>query len=113
MIVQFPKKAPREGEIFDFYADPSHGWLHVPWTVFRDNNINPFIFSNHSYADELGAYLEEDVDLGVFEKLFVSKTGKRITFHDIADDVGLVRSKQSLTKFLVQWSQRKGEEGWK
>jgi len=113
MIIQFPKKELPKGEIFDFYADQSHGWLHVPWTVLLDLKINPYLFSNFSYADETGAFLEEDLDLLRFENLFRAKTGKRIVFHDVTDDQGFVRSKLALHKFLTLWSHMKGEEKWK
>jgi hypothetical protein len=70
-------------ELFDFYSDPACGWVHVPWTTFAQYYIDPAMFSNHSYADAFGAYLEEDYDLPRFIEIFESASAKRVVFNDI------------------------------
>lgn len=51
--------------IFNFYSDPSHGWLKVPlrWLVKLDI---AGIISSCSYFREGFVYLEEDDDLSKF-----------------------------------------------
>lgn len=53
---------------FDFYSDPSHGWLKVPIAVVREHlgvrwrsEFTPFSYERGEYV-----YLEEDCDLGKF-----------------------------------------------
>jgi hypothetical protein len=53
---------------FDFYSDPSHGWLKVPIAVLREHlgarwrsEFSPFSYERSEYV-----YLEEDCDLGWF-----------------------------------------------
>jgi len=70
-------------ELFDFHSDPACGWILVPWTTFAEHHIDPNMFSNHSYADAFGAYLEEDHDLPRFLYEFESGCGKRVAFNDI------------------------------
>lgn len=86
-------------QVFDFYSDPSHGWVHVPWSVLKRLSISPYNFSDYSYADIEGVYLEEDEDFPRFEEIFLSKTRKRVALFD-QDNDGEIRSKLSVRRFL-------------
>ena len=70
-------------ELFDFHSDPAHGWALVPWATFAEHHIDPAMFSNYSYADAFGAYLEEDSDLTKFIEIFETASAKRVAFNDI------------------------------
>lgn len=48
-----------------FHNDPGHGWLEVPLTDLATLGIKGEI-SPFSYQDERNAYLEEDLDAGVY-----------------------------------------------
>ncbi len=48
-----------------FHTDPAHGWLEVPLQDLTTLGVADDI-SACSYQDETNAYLEEDVDAGVF-----------------------------------------------
>ena len=50
---------------FDFYSDPSHGWLKVPAKLLQEMKIAHMI-SRYSYTRGPWVYLEEDCDLGHF-----------------------------------------------
>lgn len=57
--------------MYKFIVDPGHGWLKVPL-----NEIHGLKFSSYSFRDNKYAYLEEDVDAGIF----ISARG--LTEHD-------------------------------
>jgi len=101
MLMTEAANGNRVPHIFDFFSDPAHGWVRVPWTVFHDLSINPDMFSVFSYADADGAYLEEDEDFPKFEAIFLAKINKRAVFHDHIDDYSTVRSKPSIKDFLT------------
>lgn len=90
------------GELFTFYSDPTGGWLFVPWKTLHAARVSPSEFSELSYADMDGAYLDEVVDFVLFEILFTQRMHKRIVMHDVMEDVSLVRSKKPLTEFEWQ-----------
>ena len=48
-----------------YHTDPGHGWLEVPRNDLTTLGIAHDI-SACSYQDEMNAYLEEDVDAGVY-----------------------------------------------
>lgn len=50
---------------FNFYADPSHGWVKVPLKTLQKLNIDQSI-SSFSYIHNTDVYLEEDNDLVTF-----------------------------------------------
>lgn len=51
--------------IFHFYADPAHGWLKVNKKQLVDLGIQEKV-SRYSYQNGEWAYLEEDLDAGIF-----------------------------------------------
>ena len=53
---------------FDFYSDPSHGWLKVSKAVLRENIGARWrsVFTPFSYERGDFVYLEEDCDLTRF-----------------------------------------------
>ena len=48
-----------------FHNDPNHNWLEVPLNDLTTFGVGDEI-SSRSYQDEANAYLEEDVDAGVY-----------------------------------------------
>jgi hypothetical protein len=54
-------------KVYDFYADPGHGWLKVKLSELVKLNILHEI-SQYSYIRKDDVYLEEDCDLSVFMK---------------------------------------------
>ena len=48
-----------------FHSDPGHAWLEVPKDLLKELDIEQSITSC-SYMDSHNAYLEEDLDAGVF-----------------------------------------------
>lgn len=61
---------------FNFYSDPSHGWVKVPESLLKELGIQKQI-SSHSYYRNKFVYLEEDCDFGKFCKAMKEK--KQIT----------------------------------
>jgi hypothetical protein len=61
---------------FEFYSDPSHGWLKVPKTLLIVLGIADKI-TGYSYMRGEYAYLEEDSDASTFSTAWESKTGKK------------------------------------
>ena len=57
---------------YNFYSDPSHGWLRVPMAHVDELGIRDRI-SAYSYKNGKWAYLEEDCDYRVFEEAFKEK----------------------------------------
>lgn len=51
--------------VYDFYSDPSHGWLKVAREELETLGILDKI-SAYSYQRDNFVYLEEDLDAGVF-----------------------------------------------
>lgn len=49
---------------FNYYTDPSHGWVKVPNKLIEELNLTQRI-SRYSYYRNGYAYLEEDCDAGV------------------------------------------------
>lgn len=88
--------------VFTFHSDPGHGWLFVPWAVIHDLKIDTDVFTEFSYVDEKGMYLEEDVDGPLFEQIYTAATGKRIAFQDEASfEYSEIRDKQRHMKRAV------------
>lgn len=48
---------------FNFYSDPGHAWLRVPLALLAELGVSPSEFSYHSNGF---AFLEEDLDAGLF-----------------------------------------------
>ena len=67
-------------KIFDFYADPGHGWLKVPKSLLVDLGITGKI-SSHSYQRRDYIYLEEDGDLSLFIKA-MRESGVEVRFRE-------------------------------
>lgn len=51
--------------VYDFYSDPSHGWLEVERAELEKLGVLGKV-SGYSYQYGNFVYLEEDVDAGVF-----------------------------------------------
>ena len=89
----------RMSELFTFYSDMRGGWLFVPWKRLHDIRFDISTLSDRSYADADGAYLEEDVDMPLFEILFNERAKRRIVLNDIDEHVSSVRTKDVLHDF--------------
>ena len=55
---------------FNYYQDPAHGWVKVPVKLLQKLNIANEI-SSFSYFRGDYAYLEEDLDVSLFDKSMV------------------------------------------
>ncbi len=70
--------------VYQKYDDAAHGWLKVPVKDLIELNIRRTI-SNYSYLSPGGgyAYLEEDMDLGIFFRAYVTEYGTepKIKYH--------------------------------
>jgi hypothetical protein len=77
-----------EHQVFDFHADPGHGWLTVDMEQLKRLGIADKI-SAYSYVsrDRRLAYLEEDCDAGRFlEALKATGTAYQIKSHHSNSD---------------------------
>lgn len=63
-------------KVFNFYADPGHGWMAVKKQQLVELGIASKI-SPYSYQLGDTAYLEEDGDLDLFFEAFKTKTGEK------------------------------------
>ncbi len=62
---------------FEFYSDPSHGWLRVARSELADLGLVARDFSSYSYISFCGlhVYLEEDCDAPKFFRIYEAKHG--------------------------------------
>lgn len=63
-----------------FHTDPNHGWLEVPLGDLTTLGVADNI-SAYSYQDKTNAYLEEDVDAGVYLRA-AGEVGWSVTTED-------------------------------
>jgi len=63
-------------KVFNFYADPGHGWMAVKKQQLAELGIAAQI-TPYSYQRGDTAYLEEDSDLDRFFEAFIKKTGEK------------------------------------
>jgi proteasome assembly chaperone (PAC2) family protein len=61
---------------FNFYGDPGHGWVKVPYSLIKKLGIEKKI-SFYSYYRKGNVYLEEDCDFRTFHNAMQEK--KQIT----------------------------------
>lgn len=67
-------------KIFNYYQDPSHGWVKVPKSILRKLGIEKDI-SKYSYENGEFAYLEEDRDVLIFMEA-MKKTNHPVKFKE-------------------------------
>jgi hypothetical protein len=85
--------------IFDFYEDPSHGWLKVPKALLRELGIADKI-SEFSYVRGDFAYLEEDCDAPLFDNTMIAR-GIQIKWNiHIADKTSKIRNYESYDRLV-------------
>ena len=82
---------------FDFYSDPSHGWLKVKRQELVELGIESKI-SGYSYQKGDAVYLEEDSDASKFMDAWEAKhqvklMNSQISYH-IADQASRIRTYQ-------------------
>jgi len=70
---------------FNFYSDPSHGWVEVPLQLLKDLDIASEISSCY-YINNSVAFLEEDADAGIFVNAITKELGKKISFNEFHSD---------------------------
>lgn len=68
-------------QIYDFYSDPSHGWLKVSKEELKELGISTEITA-YSYQRGKDVFLEEDCDASLFFKTKQEKQGITIKFRD-------------------------------
>lgn len=71
-----------------FFEDPGHGWLRVPLELVRQLGIE---ITPYSYQDGRFAYLEEDVDYGVFLDA-AKRAGFKVSIKTIYQEETFIRS---------------------
>jgi hypothetical protein len=62
---------------YNFYCDPGHGWMKVPFKDLERVNCDLLQISQYSYRRGKDAYLEEDCDAAVFFKAFENTFGRK------------------------------------
>ena len=67
---------------YTFYEDPGHAWLAVPVSTLEKLGIDGCI-SSCSYVHGAIAYLEEDLDAGVFTDAAAANGWELDSFHTI------------------------------
>lgn len=73
-------------QIYDFYSDPSHGWLKVSRKELEELGIATKITA-FSYQRKNDVFLDEDCDASLFFKTKQEKQGITIKFRDHAADI--------------------------
>jgi hypothetical protein len=61
---------------FNFYGDPGHAWLEVPYNTLVKLKIHRQI-TEYSYHRDDMVYLEEDYDAVIFIKAYLQHIGKK------------------------------------
>ncbi|WP_294402944.1 hypothetical protein [uncultured Clostridium sp.] len=79
----------RVKKVFDYYCDPSHGWVKVPYKILMDLGIEKEITS-YSYMLGDNCYLEENCDASLFQRAYEEKYNIKI---DLNINYGNKRSK--------------------
>lgn len=78
---------------YTFFADPGHSWLAVPLVDLMDVGLTRSDFTRYSYVKHEVAYLEEDLDAGVFVNAYSEKYGVRPKFKEnYHESNGLIRN---------------------
>lgn len=100
------QKGANELTKFDFYSDPSHGWMKVKRQELADLGIESQI-SVYSYQKGDAVYLEEDSDAPKFmdaweKKHQVKSMNSQINFH-IVDRSSRIRTCQPFTRRPTTW----------
>lgn len=62
---------------YQFFSDPSHGWLRVPRESLRKLDIEDRV-SHYSYQQGDEVYLEEDGDLSLFINSSIKAEGLEV-----------------------------------
>lgn len=76
---------------YNFYSDPGHGWLKVPYEKLSELGVAHKI-SEYSFRRGGYAYLEEDRDAGIFIKALEAK-GEEFAYEEhIADRRSKIRN---------------------
>ncbi|MEQ1526460.1 MAG: hypothetical protein ABL911_06925 [Gallionella sp.] len=82
-------------KVFNFYADPGHGWMAVKKQQLVELGIAAKI-TPCSYQRGETAYLEEDGDLDLFFEAFLKKTGEKpVLKHHHSDRRSKIRNYDS------------------
>lgn len=79
-----------------FHSDSGHGWLAVKVGLLEDLGIIDKI-STYSYIRGKTAYLEEDMDAGVFTQAYVAKFGKRFDIEESYKQYSNIRGYEHYT----------------
>lgn len=79
-----------EKRSYTFVVDPGHAWLVVPLSDIQDSGIAADI-SRYSYVNEGFAYLEEDVDAGLFIRAMQAR-GYQVDTDSVFEEKTQIRS---------------------
>ena len=80
-----------ETNVFDFYADPGHGWLKVPRVLLAELGLLGKI-TPYSYQQKDFIYLEEDCDLPLFTKAMRERGGEVKVREHSSNNMSKIRS---------------------
>ena len=80
------------GITYKFISDPGHGWLEVPHQDLIDLGVDNKI-SKYSYLDRSSnmAYLEEDLDAGVFMDRYKEVVGSDLVYKRVHQENTFIR----------------------
>ena len=89
-------------KVYDFYEDPSHGWLKVSLKELVSLGIQSDI-SRYSYIKGENAYLEEDCDMPKFVKAKYNSGVTHIKYreHVARERYSKIRSYYQYTPFTA------------
>jgi DNA repair protein RadC len=105
---------------YHFYTDGGHGWLKVPLEELATLNIKDKI-TGYSYIDDKFAYLEEDLDMGVFLTALgigwsateseESKQGRKMFWDNVKTTDTSTSSRQIFIRNLYHYDTKKFARG--
>lgn len=84
-----------------FHSDAGHGWLAVKVGLLQDLGIIDQI-STYSYIRGKTAYLEEDIDAGVFTQAYIAKFGRRFDIEESYKQYSNIRGYEPYTPERVR-----------
>lgn len=70
---------------YRIFTDPGHGWIRVPIAELHDLGIAQQV-TPWSYMKGEWAYLEEDVDMGLFFEAYEDKHGRKPEFSETSSN---------------------------
>lgn len=91
--------------VFQFYSDPTHGWMKVSQKELQRLGFKASDFSDLSYLGRYCLYLDERHDMPKFIAAFEAKFNKKPTLNKYYDDVpsSVLKRPQNLEMYRKQY----------